>query len=138
MTLAAARSRYSALVFVALGLACGDAATAPPAGVDEALLVSLVGIDADDRGIVLRLTGMVDHIEATRASLDLAWAPHETNATTVALVGPLSEMGDLFLVRRPADREPLRVEVLELARVDGTISLQPSSARATVRPANGR
>lgn len=138
MTLAAARSRYSALVFVALGLACGEPATALREGIEEVLLVSLVGIDADDRGIVLRLTGMVDHIEATRASLDLAWAPHETNATTIALVGPLSEMGDLFLVRRPADREPLRVEVLELAREDGTISLQPSSARATVRPANGR
>src|SRR5687768_1142597 len=114
MSLAAARSRYAALVFVGLGLACGDPATAPREGVEEALLVSLVGIDPDDAGIVLRVTGRVDHIEATRASVDLAWAPHETNATTVAIVGPLSEMGDLLLVRRPADREPLRVEVLEL------------------------
>jgi hypothetical protein len=125
--------RYTTLALVILGLACGDAPTAPAAG-PETVLVSLAGVAADDAGIVLELTGGLDDIESTRASLELEWARDAAGATTVVIVGPLSGGGELLRIRRRAGLEPLRVQVREVAAEDGTVS-SPSSVHATLRMA---
>ena len=128
--------RYARLALVTLGLACGDAPTAPNA-TSETVLVSLAGISSGDAGIVLELIGAADDVQPASASLEVAWvrSATATNVATVAIVGPLAESGHVLAVTRRAGLEPLRVEVREVAAADGTVSL-PSPARAIVRVAN--
>ena len=128
----AARTRRSVLFALAMCLiACGGDSTAPDDDGHEAVVVSLVGTGADDAGIVLRLTGGLDHIEPARPSLDVAWARDEKNATVV-IVGRLSEGNDVVLVRRVGGLLPLRAELVEVAATDGGVS-SPSTVLATVR-----
>lgn len=128
--------RCATLALVTLGLACGDAPTAPNV-TSETVLVSLAGIASGDAGIVLELIGAADDIQPASASLEVAWARSATatNVATVAIVGPLAESGNVLTVKRRAGLEPLRVEVREVAAVDGTLS-SPSPARAIIRVAN--
>ena len=117
-----------------LGLACGDASTAP--GGDEIFVVSLTGVAADDAGIVLRLTGGVELASPAYPSLDVAWAHDDAGATTVAILGPLSQTADVLVVRAHANKGPLRVQLVEVASANGAVSL-PLSARALVRSRRG-
>lgn len=136
MSLATAGRRYAALPLAVLMLACVGDSTAPnDAGQDA--VVSLVGMDAEHAGIVLRLTGDIDHIEPARASLDVAWARNETHQTTVVIIGRLLEGSDVLLVRRVAGVVPLRAQLVEVAAADGGVS-SPSSVLATVRPRGTR
>jgi hypothetical protein len=125
--------RYATLALVMLGLACGDAPTAPN-DATETVRVSLVGLGSSDAGAVLHLIGSVSQIQPAAAALDVVWVADGPSSATVVLVGPLSESGDVLLVRRPAGGEPLRAEVRELAGADGTVS-STSAARAIVRAA---
>ena len=128
--------RYARVALVTLGLACGDAPTAPNA-TSETVLVSLAGISSGDAGIVLELIGAADDIQSASGSLEIAWvrSATATNVATVAIVGPLAESGNVLTVKRRAGLEPLRVEVREVAAADGTLSA-PSPAHAIIRVAN--
>ena len=123
--------RYAALALVMLGLPCGDAPTAPNAST-ETLRISLAGLGDSDAGAVLELIGAVSEIEPAGAALDVAWVADGPNAATVVVVGPLSEGGDVLIVRRAGGLAALRAEVREVAGADGTVS-STSSARALVR-----
>ena len=123
--------RYAALALAMLGLACGDATTAPNVAT-ETLRVSLVGLGGNDAGAVVQLIGPVNQIESAGAALDVAWVADGPSSVTVVLVGPLSESGDVLVVRRPGGLAPLRAEVREVAAADGTVS-STSSVRAIVR-----
>jgi hypothetical protein len=123
--------RYAALAVVVLGLACGDAATAPNAST-ETLRISLAGLGGSDAGAVLKLIGPVSQIESAEAVLDVAWVADGPSSVTVVLVGPLSEGGDVLVVRRAGGLAPLRAEVREVASADGSVS-STSSAQAIVR-----
>ena len=123
--------RYAALALVMLGLACGDSPTAPN-GATETLHLSLVGLDGSDAGAVLHLTGAVSQIESARAALDVAWVADGPSSATVVIVGPLSESGEVLVVRRPAGGAPLRAEVRELASADGAVA-SSASAQAVLR-----
>jgi hypothetical protein len=118
--------RYSTLALVVLGLACGDAPSAPNAG-SETVLVSVAGIAPDDAGIVLSLTGAVQDVQPASAGFEVAWAQDAAGATTVAVVGPVGAGDHLLVVRRPGGLEPLRIEVGEVAASDGTVSTPPSA-----------
>lgn len=125
--------RYSALALVVLGMACGDAATAPNA--DESMfVVSLTGVSADHAGVVVHLTGAVTDIGPGDPSLEVAWAQDGPNAATVVIVGSLATTRELLVVRRRGGLEPLRAVVRELARADGSVS-SSSAAYVTVREA---
>ena len=132
MSLREAGTRCTVVALAMLLLACGGDSTAPDGAGQEAVVVSLVGIGADDAGIVLRLTGSVEDVEAARGSLDVAWARAEKDETTVVIVGRLSEGSDVLLVRRVAGIVPLRVQLVEIAATDGEVSSR-SSVLATVR-----
>ena len=118
--------RYTTLALVMLGLACGDAPSAPSAG-SETILVSVAGIAPDDAGIVLSLTGEVQDVQSAKATLEIAWARDASGATTVAVVGPVGDGDDLLVVRRPGGLEPLRIDVGEVAASDGTVSTPPAA-----------
>ena len=132
---AIARSpRYVVLCLALLGLACSDAPTASDSiATGETLVLSVVGVAADDAGIVLRLSGAIQTVEATRPSLEIAWAADNAGGTTIVIIGALSESSDLALVSRRTAPEPLRAEVIEVAGAEGALS-QPSLVRATARP----
>lgn len=117
--------RYTTLALVMLGLACGDAPSAPSAG-SETILVSVAGIAPDDAGIVLSLTGEVQDVQPANATLEIAWAREASGATTVAVVGRVGDGEDLLVVR-PGGLEPLRIDVGEVAASDGTVSTPPSA-----------
>ena len=123
--------RYASLALVMFGLACGDATTAPNS-TTETVRVSLVGLGGSDAGAVVQLIGAISQIESAGAAVDVAWVADRPGSATVVLVGPLSERGDVLIVRRPAGSVPLRAEVLEVANADGNVS-STSSARAIVR-----
>ena len=123
--------RYAALALAMFGLACGDATTAPNVAT-ETLRVSLVGLGGNDAGAVVQLIGPVNQIESAGAALDVAWVADGPSSATVVLVGPLSESGDVLVVRRAGGLAPLRAEVREVAAADGTVS-STSSVRAIVR-----
>lgn len=123
--------RYAFLALVVLGLACGDAATAPNAP-PELVVVSLVGLGSTDAGVVLQLTGAADQVESAAGALDVAWVTDASHVTTVVIVGPLSEGAPLVTVRRRAGLAPLRADVREVASADGAVAA-PTSARAIVR-----
>lgn len=130
-------NRYAALALVIFGLACGgDAPTAPNAA-PETLVVSLVGLESTDAGVVLQIVGAVSQMEAAGASLEVAWAADGPSSATVVIVGPLSQSGDVLVVRRLGGLAPLRADVKELASVDGIVT-STSSARAIVRAAAAR
>jgi hypothetical protein len=137
MSLQPARPRYTVVALAMLMLACGRDSTAPDGAAQEAVVVSLVGISADHAGIVLRLTGSVEGVEAARGSLDVAWARDEKDQTTVVIVGRLFEGSDVLLVRRVAGVVPLRAQMVEVAATDGGVS-SPSSILATVRVRDAR
>jgi hypothetical protein len=137
MSLAATKPRYTVVALAMLMLACGGDSTAPDAAGRESAVVSLVGIGADHAGIVLRLTGTIDQVEAARGSLDVAWARDEKNETTVVIVGRLFEGSDVLLVRRVPGVVPLRAQLVEVAGTDGGVS-SPSSVLATVRVRDAR
>lgn len=129
-------NRFAALALVTVVLACGgDAPTAPNAE-QETILVSLVGLGNDDAGVVLQLSGAVDHIESASAGLEVAWVTDAANVATVAIVGPLTEGAQVLVIRRRAALAPLRAEVREIARADGALSTT-QSARAIIRSADG-
>ena len=130
MTRVGPAARFGALGLALLGRACGDAPTTSAS--DEIAVVSLEGVSPDDAGIVLRLTGGVNLVDAARASLTVAWVRSDANATTVVIVGPLGETSDVLLVRRRASAEPIAARVVEVANGQGDVSL-PSAARAIVR-----
>jgi hypothetical protein len=113
------------------GVACGEATTAPNRAT-EAVWVSLVGLGGNDAGAVLQLSGEVSQIESAGAAVDIAWIADGPSSATVVLVGPLSESGDVLVVRRPVGLAPLRAEVRELASADGSVT-SSASARAIVR-----
>jgi hypothetical protein len=119
-----------ALCLAMLGVACGDAPTGRER--DETVIVSLVGVADDDAGIVVRLTGGVELIDAAHAVLTVAWTSDETGTATVAIVGPLIQGSDVLLVRRRAGVDPLRAQVLEVANAQGAVS-PPSTTRAIIR-----
>ncbi len=123
--------RYASLALVMFGVACGDATTAPNRAT-EAVWVSLVGLGGNDAGAVLQLSGEVSQIESAGAAVDIAWIADGPSSATVVLVGPLSESGDVLVVRRPVGLAPLRAEVRELASADGSVT-SSASARAIVR-----
>jgi hypothetical protein len=125
--------RYAVLCLALLGLACGDAPTATTDRAAEGLVVSVVGVADADAGIVLRLSGAILSVEPARASLEIGWAADDAGGTTIVVIGPLAESGDLLLVRRRATPEPLRADVIEVSGAEGELSL-PSSVRATARP----
>jgi hypothetical protein len=68
-------------------------------------------------------------VESASAGFEVAWVTDGSNASTVAIVGPLSEGAQVLRVRRRAGLAPLRAEVREIARSDGTLS-STASARA--------
>ena len=123
--------RYAALALAMLGLACGDATTAPNVAT-ETLRISLVGLGGNDAGAVVQLIGPVGQIESAGATLDVAWVADSPSSVTVVLVGPLSESGDVLVVRRAGGLAPLRAEVRELATAEGNVA-SSTSARAVVR-----
>ena len=123
--------RYASLAVVMFGLACVDATTAPNV-TTETVRVSLAGLGGSDAGAVLQLIGAVSQVESAGAAVDVAWVVDGPGSATVVLVGPLSQSGDVLIVRRPAGRVPLRAEVREVANADGTVS-STSSVRAIVR-----
>src|SRR5688500_2760997 len=125
------RLHYTGVTLAVLGLACSDAVTAPN-GTGETVLVSLVGLAANDAGVVLLLTGGADHIEPASGSLEVAWVHDAANTATVAIVGPLSGSTDVLRIRRRSGLHPLHAEVREVASLDGTLS-SPSAVRAFVR-----
>jgi hypothetical protein len=129
------RLRSAVLALAMLGIACSDAVTAPN-GTQETVLISLVGLTSDDAGVLLHLIGGADDVEPAGVSLEVAWATDAANTATatVAVVGPLSESGDVLLIRRRAGLQPLRVEVREVAGADGALS-SPSAVRAILRAA---
>lgn len=124
--------RSAALALTLLLLACGDAATAPN-DASGTVRVALAGLATRDAGVLLRLTGPVDQIEAAEAALDVAWVPDGAGSATVVIVGPLSENADVIVVRRRAGSSVLRVEVQEIAGPDGAVSAS-TTARAIIRP----
>jgi hypothetical protein len=124
------RLAYVALAGATFALACGDSPTAPNAGT-ETIRVSLIGLGGNDAGAVLQLVGAVSEIESAESMVDVAWVTDGPSSATVVLVGPLSEGGDILVVRRPASTEALRVEVRELANAEGTVA-SSASARAIV------
>jgi hypothetical protein len=117
--------RYTTLALVMLGLACGDAPSAPSGS--ETILVSVAGIARDDAGIVLSLTGEVQDVQPAKATVEIAWARDASGATTVAVVGRVGDGDDLLVVRRPGGLEPLRIDVGEVATSDGTVSTPPAA-----------
>ena len=125
--------RYSALALVLLGMACGDAATAP--NVDESMfVVSLTGVSAEHVGVVVHLTGAVTDIAPGDPSLEVAWAHDGPNAATAVIVGSLAATREVLVVRRRGGLEPLRAVVHEIAGTDGSVS-SSSPAYAIVREA---
>ena len=123
--------RYAALALAMLGLACGDATTAPNVAT-ETLRVSLMGLGGNDAGAVVQLIGAVNQIESAGAALEVAWVADSPSSVTVVLLGPLSESGDVLVVRRAGGLAPLRAEVRELANAEGNVA-PSTSARALVR-----
>lgn len=124
-------SRVVALGLAVLGLACGDAPTAASdRSAEESFVVSVHGVDADDAGIMLRLSTAVHALEPARASLEMAWADDAAGGTTVVVVGALAEGPDLIVVRRRSAADPLRADVIELSDAEGQLSV-PSSVRTT-------
>ena len=123
--------RYAALALAMLGLACSDATTAPDVAT-ETLRISLVGLAGNDAGAVVQLIGSVNQIESAGTALDVAWVADGPSSVTVVLVGPLSESGDVLVVRRAGGLAPLRAEVRELANAEGNVA-SSTSARALVR-----
>ena len=128
------RPRYAALALALLGFACGNPPSAPN-GVEESVMVSLAGLTSDASGVVLELAGGVEIVESARGSLEVAWAGDPARSVTVAIVGPLAPGDDVLVVRRRAGLPPLRVQVREIAGVDGAVA-SPSSVRATIRGAD--
>lgn len=125
--------RYSALALVLLGMACGDAATAPTVA-ESAFVVSLTGVSVEHAGVVLHLTGAVTDIAPADPSLEVAWAHDGPNAARVVIVGSLAAAREVLVVRRRGGLEPLRAVVRELAGTDGSVS-SSSPADAIVREA---
>ena len=111
--------------------ACGDASTGPSGAGDEMVVISIAGIDADAAGIVLRLSGSVEAIQAAHASLDVAWAMDDATTATVAVLGPIADFKELLAVRKRAGASTLSVQVIDVTDGDGTLSL-PTTARAVV------
>jgi hypothetical protein len=127
----AGRHRVGALAVAVLTLACGDASTAPPQQ-DDSVVVSVGGLGADAAGVVLRVTGSLDRIDAAHASLEVAWARGDATTATVAIVGPVGQLGDLLVVRRTNAVVALGAEVVEVADGAGSVSL-PATAHAIVK-----
>jgi hypothetical protein len=110
--------------------ACRDASTAPANSGEETVVISVAGVSADAAGIVLRLSGGVEQVEATRASLEVAWALDATTAT-VAVLGPIAELNEILIVRRRAGPAALSVQVIDVTDSKGILSL-PATARVVV------
>lgn len=113
----------AALALAMLISACGDASTAPSKTGDERVVISVVGIAADAAGMVLRLSGDVEDIEAAHASLDVAWAVEDSVTATVAVLGAVAEFNELLIVRRRAKAPALSVQVVDVTDADGVLSV---------------
>lgn len=111
--------------------ACRDASTGPSTAGGETIGVSIAGIDADAAGIVLRLSGSVEAVEAADASLQLAWAMDDVTTATVAVLGPVADVRQLLTVRTRAGAAALSVQLIDVTDGDGTLSL-PTTARVVV------
>lgn len=111
------------LAMAMLFSACRDASTAPPNSGEETVIISVVGISADAAGVVLRLSGGVERVEAARVSLEVAWASDDATTATVAILGPIANLNELLIVRRRAGAPPLAVQVLDVTDGDGILSV---------------
>jgi hypothetical protein len=114
------------LAAATLLFACGDTSTAPPSAGAEMVVVSVAGISSNAAGIVLRLGGDLEQVDAAEAALEVAWTADDA-ATTVAILGPVADVKSLLIVRRRAGLPPLRVEVIDVSDEHGTLSLPPTA-----------
>lgn len=130
MTSRSMRRIASAFALMLLS-ACRDASTGPSTAGGETIVVSIAGIDADAAGIVLRLSGSVEAVEAADASLQLAWAMDDVTTATVAVLGPVADVRQLLTVRMRAGAAALSVQPIDVTDGDGTLSL-PTTARVVV------
>jgi hypothetical protein len=120
----------TALALATLIPGCRDASTAP-ANSGETVVISVAGLSADAAGIVLRLSGGVEQVEAARASLDVAWALEDATTATVAVLGPIAELNQILIVRRRARVPALTVQVIDVTDGDGILS-PPAKARVVI------
>jgi hypothetical protein len=121
----------AAVALAVLTSACGDASTAPSGNGEEMVVISLADVGADAAGVVLRLSGGVEAIEAAHPSLELAWTADAAHSATVALLGPIADINELLIVTRPAGAAALTVQVIDVTDGDGALSV-PAAARVVV------
>lgn len=131
MSSTTAARQYLALAVVLVGPACSDAPTAPY-GAQETLAISIVGARSDDAGVVLRLPYSVLSVQATRRSLQIAWATDDERGTRIVVIGDLAAWGYHAIVRRVSDPDQPIAEVVEVAGADGQLISQ-SPVRAVAR-----
>jgi hypothetical protein len=117
----------AALALAMLTSACGDASTAPPRSGDEIVVISVVGVGADAAGVVLRLSGDVEGIEAAHRALGVAWAADDSATATVAVLGAVAEFNELLIVRRRAAAPALSVQVVDVTDGDGVLSISTTA-----------
>jgi hypothetical protein len=121
----------AALALAMLVPACHDAPSAPSASGQEMVVISVADIGADAAGIVFRLSGGVEQVEAARASLHVAWAADDATTATVAVLGPIAELNEILIVRRRAGLPALGVQLIDVTNGDGILSF-PAAARVVV------
>jgi hypothetical protein len=120
-----------ALALVLAGPACSDAPSAPY-GEQETIVLSIVGAQSNDAGVVLRLPHPVLSVESTRRSIEIAWANDDEGGTRIVVIGDLAAWGHHVVVRRHSAHPQLEAEVLEVASGDGQL-VAASPVRAVAR-----
>jgi hypothetical protein len=123
----------AALALTMLTSACGDAATAPSETSEETVVISLADIGGDAAGVVLRISGGIEAIDAADPSLELAWTAEDAGAATAAVLGPIADVKQLLVVTKAAGAAALTVQVIDVADGDGILSLSPTARVVVTR-----
>ena len=121
----------AALALAMLIPACHDTPSAPSASGEAMVVISVADLGADAAGIVFRLSGDVEQVEAARASLEVAWARDDATTSTVAVLGPIAELNEILIVRRRAGLPALGVHLIDVTDGEGILSF-PAAARVVV------
>jgi hypothetical protein len=114
-----------------VGPACSDAPTGASDS-NETIVVSIVGANSDDAGVLLRVPHHVVSVEPTRSELEIGWAIDHEGGTRIVIIGDLAASGDHVIVRRRATPEQVQSEVIEVAGAEGQL-LRASPVRAIAR-----
>ena len=128
MSAARTTRRSLALALVLVSPACRDA-TSAPYGEQETIVVSIIGVNGNDVGVVMRLPYTVLSVESPRRSLEVAWASDDDGGTRIAVIGDLATWGHHAIVRRLAASEQAPADVIEVADDEGQL-VDASAVRA--------